>query len=81
LSVIIEDLFVDPNAHTHYKFGKGRLYYQGKLMLPKHYSRIPVIHKDLHESPMRGHSSYFRTLKRVVGVLYWERMRKDIKIT
>ncbi|WVY91755.1 hypothetical protein V8G54_037269 [Vigna mungo] len=35
--------------------------------------------KELHESPIGGRSGYFRTFKRVAGVLYWEGMKRDIK--
>ncbi|WVZ19999.1 hypothetical protein V8G54_007321 [Vigna mungo] len=74
-----EGLLVDPTAHSLYELQKGRLYYHDKLVLPKHYSRIPTIIQELHESPLGGHSGYFCTLKRIAGVLYWEGMRKDIK--
>ncbi|WVZ25558.1 hypothetical protein V8G54_004102 [Vigna mungo] len=52
LSGLMADLLVDPNAHTHYEIRKGRLYYHGKLVLSKSSSRIPVIIKELHESPV-----------------------------
>ncbi|WVY92875.1 hypothetical protein V8G54_031963 [Vigna mungo] len=42
-------------------------------------SKIPTIIKELHETPIGGHSGSFRTLTRVADVLYWEGMRKDIK--
>jgi len=70
---------LDPKAHQGYEWKKGILFYQEKLVLPKLYSCIPLIIKDLHESPMVGHSGYFKTFKRVAGVEYWECMRKDIK--
>ena len=55
------------------------MFYQGKLVLPRQYSCIPLLIKDLHEPPLGGHNGYFRTFKRVVGVVHWERTRKDIK--
>ncbi|WVZ11529.1 hypothetical protein V8G54_016059 [Vigna mungo] len=51
---------------------KGRLYYQGILVLPSNTSTICIIIKELHETPMGGHSGYFHTLKRVVDVLCWK---------
>jgi len=71
LSSLIQDLLVDPTTHTHYELKKGRLYYQGKLVLPQQHPRISTIIKELHESPLGGHSGYFRTFKRIVGVLNW----------
>ncbi|KOM27931.1 hypothetical protein LR48_Vigan468s009300 [Vigna angularis] len=79
MSAVMEDLLVNPTAHSLYELQKGRLYYHDKLVLPKHYSRIPTIIQELHESPLGGHSGYFRILKRIAGALHWEGMRKDIK--
>ncbi|KAK7279402.1 hypothetical protein RJT34_24453 [Clitoria ternatea] len=79
LQAIMQELLVDPNTNVGYSMRGGKLYYKGKLVLPKHFSRIPAIMNELHSSPTGGHSGYFRTFKRVAGVLYWEGMRKDIK--
>ncbi|WVY93829.1 hypothetical protein V8G54_032917 [Vigna mungo] len=58
---------------------EGRLFYRGKLVLPKNSSSLSAIIKEMHESPTGGHSGYFRTFKRIAGVLYWEGMKKDLK--
>jgi len=76
---LIQELLVNSKAREGYELRKGRLFYQGKLVLPKKYSRIPCLIKELHESPLGGHSGYFRTFKRITGVVYWEGMRRDIK--
>ncbi|BAT80272.1 hypothetical protein VIGAN_02327000 [Vigna angularis var. angularis] len=76
MSAVMEDLLVNPTAHSLYELQKGRLYYHDKLVLPKHYSRIPTIIQELHESPLGGHSGYFRILKRIAGALHWEAARK-----
>jgi len=76
---LIQELLVNSKAREGYELRKGRLFYQGKLVLPKKYSRIPSLIKELHESPLGGHSGYFRTFKRIADVVYWEGMRRDIK--
>ncbi|WVZ20256.1 hypothetical protein V8G54_007578 [Vigna mungo] len=76
---LIQELLLNPNAREGYELKKGRLFYHGTLVLPRNFSRIPSIIKELYESPIRGHSGYFRTFKRVAGVLYWEGMKQDIK--
>jgi len=76
LTSLIPDLILDSKAHPGYEWKKGRLFYQDKLVLPKGYSCIPLIIKDMHESPVGGHSGYFRTFKWVAGVVYWEGMIK-----
>ncbi|WVY89402.1 hypothetical protein V8G54_034916 [Vigna mungo] len=40
---------------------------------------LPTYLKDMHESPTGGHSGYYPTFKRIVGVIYWKGMKKDIK--
>ncbi|WVY96197.1 hypothetical protein V8G54_028348 [Vigna mungo] len=76
---LIQELLLNPKAREGYELKKGRLFYHGTLVLPRNFSRIPSIIKELHESPIGGHSGYFRTFKRVAGVLYWEGMKRDIK--
>ncbi|WVY97031.1 hypothetical protein V8G54_029182 [Vigna mungo] len=73
------DLMIDPKSHVGYELRKGRLFYKGKLVLPRGSFTIPTIFKDMHESPTGGHSGYFRTFKRIAGVIYWKGMKNDIK--
>jgi len=79
LTSLMQEFLVNSKAHDDYKLKNGRLFYQGKLVLPKKYSHIPFIIKEQHESPLGGHNGYFRTFKRVVGVVYREGMRRDVK--
>ncbi|WVZ20514.1 hypothetical protein V8G54_007836 [Vigna mungo] len=51
---------------------KCRLFYKGKLVLPKGSSNISTIIKEMHESLTGGHRDYFRMYKRIVAVLYWK---------
>ncbi|WVZ17271.1 hypothetical protein V8G54_010253 [Vigna mungo] len=79
LVAMIQDLLLDPSSHEGYELRKGRLFYKGKLVLLKNSSNLSAIIKELHESPTSGHSGYFRTFKRIAGVLYLKGMKKDIK--
>ncbi|WVY93302.1 hypothetical protein V8G54_032390 [Vigna mungo] len=79
MASLIQDLMIDPNSHVGYELHKGRLFYKGKSVLPRGSSSIPTIFKDMHESPTGGQSGYFRTFKRIAGIIYWKGMKKDIK--
>ena len=42
-------------------------------------TRIPLLLKELHDSPLGGHSGFFRTFKRVANVVFWQGMKKTIR--
>ncbi|WVY94335.1 hypothetical protein V8G54_033423 [Vigna mungo] len=50
LREIIQELLRDPNAHKGYKFLHGRLYYRGRIVIPKGSSKIPLILKEFHDT-------------------------------
>lgn len=79
LQGIIHDLIQDINSHPGYKFQNQKLFYKGRLVLPKGSSRIPLLLQEFHNSAVGGHSGFFRTYKRISEVVYWEGMRKDIQ--
>ena len=56
-----------------------KLFYKGRLVLPKGSSRIPLLLQEFYNSAVGGHSDFFRTYKRISEVVYWEGMRKDIQ--
>lgn len=35
--------------------------------------------KEFHALPYKGYSGFFRTYKRIKSVLFWDKMKKDIK--
>ncbi|WVZ19621.1 hypothetical protein V8G54_006943 [Vigna mungo] len=72
---LIQDLMIDPKSHVGYELRKGRLFYKGKLVLPRGSSSIPTIFKDMHESPTGGHSGYFCTFKRIAGFVKGIRLK------
>lgn len=76
---IRQDLITCVDAHPGYELRNGLLFYKGRLVLPKESSRIPLLLREFHDSPAGGHLGFFRTYKRVVGVVFWEGMKADIK--
>lgn len=79
LQAIMQDLIVDPDSHRGYTLRDHRLYYKGKLVLPKLSNKIPILCKEFHASLVGGHSGFFRTYRRLAAVVYWEGMKGDIR--
>lgn len=79
LKKIMQKLVADPTSHTGYKLYKGRLYYNGRMVVPRNSSKIPLILKEFHGSALGGHSGYFRTYKRISGLFFWEGMKGTIQ--
>ncbi|WVY98421.1 hypothetical protein V8G54_030572 [Vigna mungo] len=76
---IIQDLLKQHYSHLGFQLIKGRLYYKGRMVIPKNSSKIPLILKEFHDSALGGHSGFFRTYKRISGLLFWEGMKKEIQ--
>ena len=79
LNGIIKDLLVDSTSHPGYQLKGDRLFFKGKLVLPRSSSHIPVLLAEFHSSPMGGHSGFFRTYKRLAAVVYWNGMKRDVQ--
>ncbi|WVZ23326.1 hypothetical protein V8G54_001870 [Vigna mungo] len=76
---IIQDLLKQQDSHPGFQLIKGRLYYKRRMVIPKNSSKIPLILKEFHDSALGGHSGFFRTYKRISGLLFWEGMKKEIQ--
>jgi hypothetical protein len=57
----------------------GKLCYEGRIVIPKQSPRIAWILHEFHDTATGGHSGYFRTYKKIDGLVYWEGVRKCIK--
>ncbi|KAI5444317.1 hypothetical protein KIW84_012811 [Lathyrus oleraceus] len=79
LQEIIQDLLKDSHSYPGYSFRDRKLFFKGRLVLPKGSSKIPKLLKEFHDSATGGHSGFFRTYKRISAILHWEGMRKDIQ--
>jgi len=71
-------LIADGASHPNYSFQNRKLFYKGKLVLPRNSSKIPTILQEYHSSPIGGHYRFFRTYKKLGALVYWEGMKKDI---
>ncbi|KAL4012033.1 hypothetical protein IC575_029106 [Cucumis melo] len=80
LKDIFEQLLKDLDSVPRYSIKQGRLFYKGRLVLPKTSSLLPTILHTFHDSVVGGHSGQLRTYKRIAAELYWEGMKNDIKI-
>ena len=76
---IIQDLLQGNDSHPRFELRKGRLYYKGRLVIAKESTKIPQILQEFHDSSTGGHSGFFRTYKRIAGLLYWEGMKSRIQ--
>ncbi|KAE9594889.1 putative nucleotidyltransferase, Ribonuclease H [Lupinus albus] len=76
---VMQDLIVSSAVHPGFELKKGILYYKDRLVLSTSSNKIPMILSECHETPMGGHSSYFKTYKKISSFLFWEGMRSDIK--
>ncbi|CAA7016982.1 unnamed protein product [Microthlaspi erraticum] len=62
-----------------YAVVEGRLMKNGRLVIPRSSSHIPLILKEFHAGVIGGHSGILKTMKRIHSTFYWKRMVKDIQ--
>ena len=79
LKKILQALLQGKDILEGFELKGGRLYYKGRVVIPKSSPRIPLILQEFHNPAMGGHSGFFRTYKRIAGLLWWEGMKKTIQ--
>jgi hypothetical protein len=79
LKKLIQDLLTNPVSHPGYQIKGGKLFHEGRLVIPKQSPRIAWILHEFHDTAIGGHSGFLRTYKKIAGLVYWEGMRKCIK--
>jgi len=79
LKMILQDLLQGKDEWYGFELRKGQLYFKGRIVIPKNSPRIPLILHEFHDSVGGGHSGFFRTYKRIEGLVWWEGMRKSIQ--
>jgi phosphoribosylformylglycinamidine (FGAM) synthase PurS component len=79
LKKLIQDLLTNPVSHPGYQIKGGKLFHEGRLVIPKQSPRIAWILHEFHDTAIGGHSGFMRTYKKIAGLVYWEGMRKYIK--
>ncbi|KAI5416670.1 hypothetical protein KIW84_041626, partial [Lathyrus oleraceus] len=75
LKLVVQALLADPCSQEGFQLKGGRLYHEGRIVIPKNSPRISWILHEFHDTAVGGHSGYLRTYKKIVGVVYWEGMR------
>jgi hypothetical protein len=78
LKNIVQDLISDPLSHLGYQLKGGRLFHEGRVVIPKQSPRIAWILHEFHDTAVGGHSGSLRTYKKISKLVYWEGMRKQI---
>lgn len=66
------------NPTDSFKRVAQRLYFEGRLCIPKGETRRQVLH-DSHESVIGGHRGYRKTLKKIMEHFYWPKMSQEIQ--
>ena len=79
LKMILQYLLQGKDEWNGFELRKGRLYFKGRIVIPKNSPRIPLILHEFHDLVVGGHSRVFGTYKRIEGLVWWEGMRKNIQ--
>ncbi|WVY94184.1 hypothetical protein V8G54_033272 [Vigna mungo] len=81
LKKIIEEVKAGQGGlvHAGYEYKQGVLSYKNRLIVPEKSAWIPKILEEFHATPQGGHSSFYRTYRRLAANLYWKRMKKDVQ--
>ena len=78
LKLIYIDLLANPTSQPGFSFLQSRLFYKNMLVGPSHSPPVFDILRKGHSSPMGGHSSILKTLKRMTTSFYWVGMKSII---
>jgi len=76
---IIEEVKADAAKRLGFGYQQGMLYCEGRLVISAQSSIIPKLLQELHLSPMRGHSGFYRTYRRMATNVYWIGMKGRIQ--
>jgi hypothetical protein len=76
---LVQALVGDPLSHPGYRLKGGRLYDEGRVVIPKQSPRIAWLLHEFHDTSPSGHSGYLRTYKKLASIVYWEGMRRRIQ--
>lgn len=55
------------------------MYYHSRLVIPNALSWFPYLLAEFHSTPLGGHSSYYRTYRRLAEKLYWIGMKNKVQ--
>lgn len=78
LRKICETLQVNSKAVAGYSLQQGRLFYKGRLVIPKKSPFIPLLLQEFHCSKIGGHLGVLKTYKRLSSELFRDDMSEDV---
>ncbi|KAI4318266.1 hypothetical protein L6164_026055 [Bauhinia variegata] len=63
-SDIVVAIKADPNARPGFSLVQNKLFYKGRLVVPKNSKWVPILLREFHSTPTGGHSGVIRNYKR-----------------
>ena len=76
---LIQKLQQDPNTYDTFIWKNDPLWYKDCLYLCKNSQLRKNILLELHTSPLRGHSGFFKNLPQGQEVFFWDGIKYDIQ--
>lgn len=79
VQVILSEKQQDGSSHQSFTWSKGELRRKGRLVVGNDLQLKAQILSIFHESALAGHSGALATYKRISALLYWPKLRKDVR--
>nr|GEZ94642.1 hypothetical protein [Tanacetum cinerariifolium] len=79
LKAKIEKLQLNSGSSKHYSWSNGELLRNGKLVISNDEDLRKELMEHFHNGPTGGHSGMQATTKRMGALMYWKKMRNQIK--
>nr|GEV51752.1 hypothetical protein [Tanacetum cinerariifolium] len=79
LKAQIEKLQLNSGSSKHYSWSNGQLLRKGKLVISSDEALRKELIGHFHNGPTGGHSGMQATTKRMGALMYWKKMRNQIK--
>ncbi|MCH80066.1 hypothetical protein A2U01_0000828 [Trifolium medium] len=71
LKIIVQELIHNPISQQGYQLKEGRLFHEGRVVIPRNSPRIAWILHEFHDTAAGGHSGFLRTYKKIAGIVQW----------
>uniref|UniRef100_A0A2N9H0U4 Integrase catalytic domain-containing protein n=1 Tax=Fagus sylvatica TaxID=28930 RepID=A0A2N9H0U4_FAGSY len=79
LKSLVSRLQASGEGEGHYTLNQGLLLYKDRFYIGKESGMKIKVLALIHDSPLRGHSGYLKSLHRAKKDWFWHGMKKDIK--
>jgi transposase InsO family protein len=76
---LLDTLIQGQVEHQHYSLQNGLILFKNRIYLGPQCILKQKVLSLIHDSPLRGHSGYLKTLQRAKRDWYWQGMKQDIK--